>query len=239
MNRRAQSFVIRLRQNRMKCSWLRFLLCSNLRFLSLLTSRTNCVITKRVVTFRERVMSCQVVSVISWSQNYGHETRMSFNTQSSRRPVAVSSMSSLESSASAYDTVQERASLPETSTLDSLIPSPPHTNSVDLDNETSSNVPLAVSSSLHTSGTVLAAPVPIISRPAASVPAPASVSNNNTVAEFIFQLTKMLTDDNKDVIEWSNGNFPAWFVWNARLLTSTSPVYVVVQVKLMCMIHTS
>jgi hypothetical protein len=134
---------------------------------------------------------------------------MSFNTQSSRRPVAVSSMSSLESSASAHDKVQEQTPFPETSTLDSMIPSPPHTNSVDLDNETSSNVPLAVSPSLYTSGTVLPAPVPIISRPAASVPAPAPVSNNNTVAEFIFQLTKMLTDDNKDVIEWSNGNFPA------------------------------
>ena len=31
------------------------------------------------------------------------------------------------------------------------------------------------------------------------------VNNTNTVAEFLYQLTKMLTDDNREVIEWSNG----------------------------------
>merc|ERR1712232_1075128 len=30
-------------------------------------------------------------------------------------------------------------------------------------------------------------------------------SANNTVAEFLYQLTKMLTDDNREVIEWANG----------------------------------
>ena len=30
-------------------------------------------------------------------------------------------------------------------------------------------------------------------------------NNTNTVAEFLYQLTKMLTDDNREVIEWSNG----------------------------------
>ena len=41
---------------------------------------------------------------------------------------------------------------------------------------------------------------------------PTAVPNNNsdaplttTVPEFLYQLTKMLTDDNKDVIEWANG----------------------------------
>lgn len=34
----------------------------------------------------------------------------------------------------------------------------------------------------------------------ASTPAP----NTNTVPEFLYQLTKMLTDDNRDIIEWSN-----------------------------------
>jgi HSF-type DNA-binding len=36
---------------------------------------------------------------------------------------------------------------------------------------------------------------------------PNAVSNapvNSTVAEFLYQLTKMLTDDNREVIEWSN-----------------------------------
>ena len=61
------------------------------------------------------------------------------------------------------------------------------------------------------SGMLLAAPVP--SAPAArlpvAAPAPASSAssapNSNTVAEFLFQLSKMLTDDNKEIIEWSNG----------------------------------
>ena len=30
-------------------------------------------------------------------------------------------------------------------------------------------------------------------------------SHHNTVAEFLYQLTKILTDDNKEIIEWSNG----------------------------------
>ena len=29
--------------------------------------------------------------------------------------------------------------------------------------------------------------------------------NTNTVPEFLYQLTKMLTDNNRDIIEWSNG----------------------------------
>lgn len=138
------------------------------------------------------------------------------NTQRSRRPVTVSSMSSLESSASAYDTAQEQASLPETSnnivsssTLDSMIQSPPHTNSAVPDEETSSSNPPVASSSFGPSGMLLSAPVPIISRPAAAIQAPAPANNNHAVAEFIFQLTKMLTDDNRDVIEWTNGNFTA------------------------------
>lgn len=32
----------------------------------------------------------------------------------------------------------------------------------------------------------------------------ATAANNNTVPEFLYQLTKMLTDDNKEVIEWAN-----------------------------------
>jgi hypothetical protein len=35
--------------------------------------------------------------------------------------------------------------------------------------------------------------------------AAAAANNNNTVAEFLYQLSKMLSDDNRDIIEWSNG----------------------------------
>jgi hypothetical protein len=38
-----------------------------------------------------------------------------------------------------------------------------------------------------------------------STPAAATQPNNNTVAEFLYQLTKMLTDNNKETIEWTNG----------------------------------
>lgn len=41
-------------------------------------------------------------------------------------------------------------------------------------------------------------------QPQAAAPAPA-VAMNNTVPEFLYQLTKMLTHDNKEIIEWSNG----------------------------------
>lgn len=36
---------------------------------------------------------------------------------------------------------------------------------------------------------------------------PAMTPNANTVPEFLYQLTKMLTDNNRDIIEWSNGKF--------------------------------
>jgi hypothetical protein len=42
--------------------------------------------------------------------------------------------------------------------------------------------------------------LPSVPSAAAAAAAPA----NNTVAEFLYQLTKMLTDDNREVIEWSN-----------------------------------
>ena len=40
--------------------------------------------------------------------------------------------------------------------------------------------------------------------PSTGVVIPA-VSSPNTVPEFLYQLTKMLTDKNRDIIEWSNG----------------------------------
>eukprot|EP00542_Grammatophora_oceanica_P021822 CAMPEP_0194027366 /NCGR_PEP_ID=MMETSP0009_2-20130614/1523_1 /TAXON_ID=210454 /ORGANISM="Grammatophora oceanica, Strain CCMP 410" /LENGTH=498 /DNA_ID=CAMNT_0038666411 /DNA_START=307 /DNA_END=1803 /DNA_ORIENTATION=+ len=78
--------------------------------------------------------------------------------------------------------------------------------------------------SSRSSGTMkpLPTPVPIMpcipssSLPQAPPPAPVQ-PNNNTVAEFLYQLTKMLTDDNKSVIEWSNGKIE---VHNPTLLAS-------------------
>lgn len=153
-----------------------------------------------------------------------------FNTKTPRRPVAVSSMSSLDSSASAHDTAREQAtSVPETSniiasssTLSSMIPSPSLTSSISPYKEPSSSNPPGLSS--RPSGMLLSASVPIISRAAATVPAPAPAPNNNTVAEFIFQLTKMLTDDNREVIEWANGKSATWLERDPCLLTTSSPL---------------
>lgn len=52
-------------------------------------------------------------------------------------------------------------------------------------------------------------PVPIMPSHPSVVQSSATVTSvapaNNTVAEFLYQLTKMLTDDNREVIEWNNG----------------------------------
>jgi hypothetical protein len=34
-----------------------------------------------------------------------------------------------------------------------------------------------------------------------------SVASPNAVPEFLYQLSKMLTDNNRDIIEWSNGEY--------------------------------
>lgn len=41
--------------------------------------------------------------------------------------------------------------------------------------------------------------------PSTGVIVPSAVPTSNTVPEFLYQLTKMLTDNNRDIIEWSNG----------------------------------
>jgi hypothetical protein len=49
--------------------------------------------------------------------------------------------------------------------------------------------------------------------PATGGAVPSSVPSTNTVPEFLYQLTKMLTDHNRDVIEWSNGESQLVLVW--------------------------
>jgi hypothetical protein len=72
------------------------------------------------------------------------------------------------------------------------------------------------SSSMVPTGMLLSAPsVPSVPPVAVQAPAPAA-PNSNTVAEFLFQLSKMLTDDNSEVIEWSNGK---WSIHDFRRRT--------------------
>ena len=65
-------------------------------------------------------------------------------------------------------------------------------------------------SSAMTPTTLILAPVhasnPQLNDPySTSHPSTSPLPNTNTVPEFLYQLTKMLTDNNRDIIEWSNG----------------------------------
>lgn len=156
---------------------------------------------------------------------------MATSAQNSRRPVAVSSMSSLDSLIDAAldnTTVQSddqvvqmpvggESNVVSSSTLSSIggAASPTHISSNVSEKEAPVvNDVVASSSSTEPTGMLLSAPsVPSVAAPAAVAPpvarqAPAPAApNSNTVAEFLFQLSKMLTDDNNEVIEWSNGKW--------------------------------
>jgi len=62
-----------------------------------------------------------------------------------------------------------------------------------------------------TSGKLTSAPDAAVSHnqvhisPSTGVVVPPIIPNSSTVPEFLYQLTKMLTDNNRDIIEWSNG----------------------------------
>ena len=70
----------------------------------------------------------------------------------------------------------------------------------------------APSSVVHPADTVPSS-VSLVSRPtnhlhitpSPNVVVPATMPTTNTVPEFLYQLTKMLTDNNREIIEWSNG----------------------------------
>jgi hypothetical protein len=50
-------------------------------------------------------------------------------------------------------------------------------------------------------------PTATTSSPSATTSGIQSVPTTNAVPEFLYQLTKMLTDNNREIIEWSNGKF--------------------------------
>lgn len=144
---------------------------------------------------------------------------MTTSATNSRRPVAVSSMSSLDSSTSfldadfdeAFDSEQipvgDANNVVSSSTLSSIGASPNLTGISEQEPATANHI----SNISGPSGMLLSAAGP--SESAASLPAAAqapaasasSQPNSNNVAEFLFQLSKMLTDDNKEIIEWSKG----------------------------------
>ena len=139
------------------------------------------------------------------------------------RPQTVSSLSSIDSAG--YEQ-SESAYGPNSIQQSALPPLPPQ-----IDNSGSSTVVTAPAtaetsyalpahqtnfvSSIVSAGTlepVTSAPASSNLQSAASIQITsstgvlvASTPNTNTVPEFLYQLTKMLTDNNRDIIEWSNG----------------------------------
>lgn len=134
-----------------------------------------------------------------------------------RRPVAVSSTSSLDSFTTNLPTTahQEAEIYNSDHSLPPIIPLlNDRFSDSSIINTTYVHNPLATTQMQPTlvPNPTTPAPVPIVpSHPSVtslpSVPsaaAAAAAPANNTVAEFLYQLTKMLTDDNREVIEWSN-----------------------------------
>lgn len=134
------------------------------------------------------------------------------------RPATVSSTSSIDTNASPHDTSGNEgaeiqtdiiASAPEPVTSAGQAPRPADLSvshdglyeaSPTLTNTSSDRVPSSVS--------LVARPNNLHITPSGGVSAGVVVPampTTNTVPEFLYQLTKMLTDNNREIIEWSNG----------------------------------
>lgn len=130
---------------------------------------------------------------------------MSLNTQDEQKfqlkPVTVSSTSSMET-ASSYHT--DRTSLirgPNVSAAPSLIRTPlVATNSTQYTSQGNSPT-TAAAAAMPSSISLVHNP---LRSPSTGIVIP-SIASPNAVPEFLYQLTKMLTDNNRDIIEWSNG----------------------------------
>ncbi len=139
------------------------------------------------------------------------------------RPQTVSSLSSIdttgnEQSDGIYDphTIQQSALPP----LPPLIDNSGSSTVVTAHTSADTNYGATINNANFISGTASAValePVPAATS-STNLSAPASLQitsstgvlvastpNTNTVPEFLYQLTKMLTDNNRDIIEWSNG----------------------------------
>lgn len=73
-------------------------------------------------------------------------------------------------------------------------------------NNTSQNSTPSLTSSIPSNfpSTLIVSKTPLPILPSAGLTVPAAPTNN-TVPEFLYQLTKMLTGGHNDIIEWSNG----------------------------------
>jgi len=148
------------------------------------------------------------------------------NTQENagrNRPVAISSTSSLDSFATTGTSTNvdiisyNTASLLEKERSSTVKQEPTHNIPVNgtahhVNSWMVSSRPSVVPYPLGQSATatqerIMSSHTPLVSSSSTvkqSATKPSSAANN-TVAEFLYQLTKMLTDDNREVIEWNNG----------------------------------
>lgn len=118
----------------------------------------------------------------------------SVGEHSHAKPVTVSSTSSMETAASLHSERINMIGTQQVSSAPSLIRSTPQfaTQRVSPTPTSSGALPSSISL-VHnplrspTTGSVITAASP------------------NAVPEFLYQLTKMLTDNNRDIIEWSGG----------------------------------
>ena len=117
------------------------------------------------------------------------------------KPVTVSSTSSLETAGSARNDASVITSRPIREAALPTIPASSSQMSLSANTVSQGTNPV-----FPTSISLVPRPTHLhISRHGGAVVPSSPNPITNTVPEFLYQLTKMLTDNNRDVIEWSNG----------------------------------
>lgn len=124
-------------------------------------------------------------------------------------PKHVSSASSFETAFSGHNDREAECSISDPILIQQVVDEAmqaPESSNTDTRQDSYQPDPAGVSSE-----TLVSVPDTSVSQnhvhisPATGIIVPAGGPNTNTVPEFLYQLTKMLTDNNRDIIEWSNG----------------------------------
>ena len=134
------------------------------------------------------------------------------------KPATVSSTVSMETAASASNGLSSSAPSQlshDQQTLDGSLPAEGQATTHVAPVATSQSYPSNITPPTYppngsTQSATYPSPLSLVPRPEhVPAPPPATTSvhtaTTNTVPEFLYQLTKMLTDNNRDTIEWSNG----------------------------------
>lgn len=153
-------------------------------------------------------------SMSTWRDSVANKKNMAITPGSERAlaPKPVSSTSSMETTLSGHLDMESGVSLGQTintqQALDSTVVGPERTYANQYNMQAARVPDPVVTSSINsTVGQVQISP-------STGVVVPSVVPSTNTVPEFLYQLTKMLTDNNRDIIEWSNGTSRSrWIPW--------------------------